>query len=99
MNAQSGKKIIFNFSFAILYLSGSVLSFAGTANEHFQFPHFFAQSPDNTNNYILRFSKGQMLFADRQIYFRVIKSKPIEHDHTGPDEIMQADDAIAESIT
>ena len=99
MNTSLGKKIIFNFSFAILFLSGSGLSFAGTANEHFQFPHFFAQSPDNTNNYILRFSKGQMLFADRQIYFRVVQSKPNEHNHTGPDEIMQSDDAISENIT
>ncbi|CAN5569257.1 hypothetical protein BH11BAC1_BH11BAC1_06740 [soil metagenome] len=101
MNPNYGKNRFFFFSFAFLLLIRANFSFAGNGNvkEHFQFPHFFTQSPDNSESYVLRFNKGIMKFADRQIFFQVIQSKSTATNLADPESIMKVPDAISENVT
>src|SRR5689334_21633279 len=73
------------FIFLLPVLFSTAVSFAGEGMRgHFKYPHFFTQSFESADRYVLHFSKGLMQFSDRRIFFQIIKTNPA-HTTQDPD--------------
>ncbi len=100
MRAPRKENRLYLFCLAFFFLIASHFSFAVSPREdkHFQFPHFFSQSPDDKDKYLLHFSKGVMQFSNEGVAFQIIKTTHAEKDFENPDAILQTGDAFSESV-
>src|SRR5689334_776711 len=77
--------LTFITSFSI-FICGVLTAYSSGSDYHF--PHFFAQTFNDSNSFVLRFSKGYMHFSKKTVAFQLIKPD-LNQDTINPEERMK----------